>query len=52
MLICLCMQCYCADSITGGSVLVAATDCVESCAGDADEVCGSADRLTVYTYTP
>ena len=41
-------ECYCGDSFNTGSVVAAESDCSFKCPGDATELCGAGNRLTVY----
>lgn len=48
-------ECYCGNSIVGGSALVAGstpdlTGCNMLCSGNATEYCGGSNRLNMYTY--
>jgi len=40
---------YCGNSFSAGSVVAAAADCSFPCAGNAAELCGAGNRLSVYT---
>jgi hypothetical protein len=40
---------YCGNSFSAGSVAAAAGDCSFPCAGNAAEICGAGNRLSVYT---
>ncbi|TVY28792.1 WSC domain-containing protein [Lachnellula hyalina] len=42
-------ECYCGDVFEEGSVEAAAVDCSFACAGDAGELCGAGNRLSVYS---
>ncbi|KAK7953959.1 WSC domain containing protein [Apiospora saccharicola] len=42
-------ECYCGNSFTEGSVVADTFDCSMICMGDAKELCGGPDRLSVYT---
>ena len=49
------VECYCGNTITGGSALVAGdtsamTGCDITCSGNALEFCGGANRLNLYHY--
>ncbi|KAK3681016.1 WSC domain-containing protein [Podospora appendiculata] len=41
-------ECYCGDALTQGSFPAFASDCAMVCAGDAGEVCGGPNRLSLY----
>ncbi|KAK4097460.1 WSC-domain-containing protein [Parathielavia hyrcaniae] len=41
-------ECYCGDSLAQGSFPAFSTDCTMACAGDATEVCGGPNRLSLY----
>lgn len=42
-------ECYCGNSFTEGSVVADTFDCSMICMGDAKELCGGPNRLSVYT---
>lgn len=41
-------ECYCGNSLNGGSVQAASADCYFPCAGDPTATCGAGDRLNLY----
>ncbi|KAI1279043.1 WSC domain-containing protein [Xylaria sp. FL0933] len=41
-------ECYCGNSFQSGSVPAPSSDCSQPCAGNATEVCGNGNRLSVY----
>ncbi|KAJ9133425.1 hypothetical protein NKR23_g10721 [Pleurostoma richardsiae] len=41
-------ECYCGNELRDGSEIVGAAECGMVCAGDSSELCGAANRLTVY----
>jgi hypothetical protein len=41
-------ECYCGNGFTAGSVAAPAADCSFKCAGNAGELCGAGNRLSVY----
>ncbi|KAI4235546.1 MAG: hypothetical protein LQ349_003079 [Xanthoria aureola] len=41
-------ECYCANTIGNNAMLVADTDCRNTCSGNATQYCGGSNRLTVY----
>ena len=42
-------QCFCGDSIiNGGKLATADTDCAMTCAGNAGEICGGPNRMSIY----
>ncbi|CZR66932.1 uncharacterized protein PAC_16833 [Phialocephala subalpina] len=43
-------ECWCGDSLEGGSSQVPDSECAMPCAGDAGEVCGDSVRLTLYEW--
>lgn len=43
-------ECYCGNSFTTGSVPAPATDCSFTCPGDATELCGAGNRLSIYKF--
>ncbi|KAL9580059.1 MAG: hypothetical protein Q9212_004716 [Teloschistes hypoglaucus] len=42
-------ECWCADAISTGAVQAGEKECNKKCAGDAGEICGAGNRLTLYT---
>ncbi|KAK4157645.1 hypothetical protein C8A00DRAFT_11591 [Chaetomidium leptoderma] len=42
-------ECYCGNGFGEGSVEASAADCSMACAGDATELCGNGNRLSVYS---
>lgn len=42
---------YCGDELQSGSVLVDDEDCNMACPGNAAEMCGAGNRLSVYQKT-
>ncbi|KAH7025074.1 uncharacterized protein B0I36DRAFT_353239 [Microdochium trichocladiopsis] len=42
-------QCFCGDAIKNGGT-AAANACVMKCSGNSTEICGGADRLSVYSF--
>ena len=42
-------ECYCGNSFNPGSVPAPDTDCNFPCAGDASELCGAGNRLSIYS---
>ncbi|KAK1762165.1 WSC domain-containing protein [Phialemonium atrogriseum] len=44
-------ECYCSDELQSGSVLVDDEDCNMACPGNAAEMCGAGNRLSVYQKT-
>lgn len=44
-------ECYCGSTIAPASGPVPLTDCNIVCAGNTSELCGGANRLTLYNYT-
>ncbi|KAI1170310.1 heme peroxidase [Nemania sp. FL0916] len=45
-------ECYCGDEFGEGSVTAPSSQCSEACTGDATQLCGAGDRLSVYELTP
>ncbi|KAI1169114.1 hypothetical protein F5B18DRAFT_9053 [Nemania serpens] len=45
-------ECYCGDEFGEGSVTAPSSQCGMACSGDATELCGAGDRLSVYELTP
>jgi len=45
-------ECWCGDTFGTGAVVAPATDCNMPCGGNHAEVCGSGNRLSVYSTTP
>lgn len=45
-------QCFCGNGITNNGTEAAAGDCNMPCAGDATQVCGAGDRLSVVSKGP
>jgi hypothetical protein len=43
-------ECFCGDALNVNSTLAVETDCAMPCSGDATEVCGGSDRLSVYQW--
>jgi hypothetical protein len=41
-------ECYCGNSFSAGSVPAPQSDCDFACMGDASEICGAGNRLSVY----
>lgn len=41
-------ECYCGNNIINGNTQTTATDCSFPCTGDATEVCGAGNRLSMY----
>ena len=44
-------ECYCGNAFSAGSVEAAAADCSMPCAGNANNLCGNGNRLSVYSKT-
>ena len=42
-------ECFCGLTVGSSAVAKPATDCNKPCAGAADEVCGAADRINIFT---
>ncbi|KAL2130999.1 hypothetical protein VTI74DRAFT_5681 [Chaetomium olivicolor] len=42
-------ECYCGNAFSQGSIEAAAADCSMACAGNAGELCGNGNRLSVYS---
>lgn len=42
-------ECYCGNGLVSSSMVAAAGDCNTACAGNAAELCGGANRLSLYT---
>jgi hypothetical protein len=42
-------ECYCGNGFGGGAVEVEGGECAMACAGDASQLCGSGNRLSVYS---
>lgn len=42
-------QCFCANSLAASAQLTSQAGCTRACAGDATEICGDANRLSVYS---
>ena len=42
-------ECYCGDNIINGGAITTASDCSFPCTGDATEVCGAGNRLSMYS---
>ncbi|KAG8880657.1 hypothetical protein FRB97_000611 [Tulasnella sp. 331] len=42
-------ECYCGNSLSGGTLDSVDTDCNAACAGDSTKICGGSYRLSVYT---
>ncbi|KAI1827931.1 heme peroxidase [Xylaria intraflava] len=45
-------ECYCGNAFSEGSVAAASSDCSMACSGNAKELCGAGNRLSVYALTP
>jgi hypothetical protein len=45
-------ECYCGNEFGEGSVAAATGDCNMACSGDAKQLCGAGNRLSVYELTP
>lgn len=41
-------ECYCGDKLATGGVKVNGQDCTTACGGNATQVCGGPNRLTLY----
>ena len=41
-------ECYCGNLIINGGAVTTSSDCSYPCTGDASEVCGAANRLSMY----
>ncbi|KAI1810076.1 heme peroxidase [Poronia punctata] len=46
------VECYCGNKFGNGSVAATTGDCNTACAGDATQLCGAGNRLSVYEVTP
>ncbi|GAP84127.1 putative WSC domain-containing protein [Rosellinia necatrix] len=46
------VECYCGDEFGEGSVAAPTGQCNVACGGDATQLCGAGDRLSVYELTP
>lgn len=42
-------ECYCGNTLAAGSVKTAESDCQMTCSGNATEICGNGNRLTLYS---
>ncbi|KAI0911180.1 heme peroxidase [Ustulina deusta] len=45
-------ECYCGDEFGEGSVVAPSGECSMACNGDATQLCGAGNRLSVYELTP
>ncbi|KAL2260095.1 hypothetical protein VTK26DRAFT_6016 [Humicola hyalothermophila] len=45
-------ECWCGDALNPNSTNVADTECAMPCSGDAAEICGGPERLSVYQWVP
>ncbi|KAI1352516.1 heme peroxidase [Xylaria sp. FL0043] len=45
-------ECYCGNDFGEGSVAASSSQCSMACSGDATQLCGAGDRLSVYELTP
>ncbi|KAI1423013.1 hypothetical protein F5Y12DRAFT_716792 [Xylaria sp. FL1777] len=45
-------ECYCGNGFGEGSVVAPGSQCNMACNGDATQLCGAGDRLSVYELTP
>ncbi|KAI0403627.1 hypothetical protein F4802DRAFT_598825 [Xylaria palmicola] len=45
-------ECYCGDEFGEGSVTAPSNQCSMACGGDATQLCGAGNRLSVYQLTP
>ncbi|KAI1154349.1 hypothetical protein F4825DRAFT_193510 [Nemania diffusa] len=45
-------ECYCGDEFGEGSVTAPSSQCSMACSGDATQLCGAGNRLSVYELTP
>lgn len=43
-------ECYCSTALDAGSLAAAEEDCAMACSGDALQVCGGPNRLSVYQW--
>ncbi|MCJ1315893.1 hypothetical protein MMC15_001213 [Xylographa vitiligo] len=41
-------ECYCGNSLGGGSAVATSTDCDMACSGNSTEACGGPNRLTLF----
>ena len=42
-------ECYCGNTLGAGSTQTSESDCSTSCAGNSSEICGSGNRMNLYT---
>jgi hypothetical protein len=46
------VECYCGDEFGEGSIVAPGSQCNMACGGDATQLCGAGNRLSVYELTP
>jgi hypothetical protein len=44
-------ECYCANQVGGNTTKVDASECRMMCAADQTQICGGANRLSVYKWS-